>query len=84
MKITSEIENGLNVAFNESKLNYVDITSDFIEVVLDCLYMNENNKFPDDSRIKIQFKPYGKVAISFEKVNGMTNKQKLLKLKAIN
>jgi hypothetical protein len=67
MKITSEIEKGLNLAFNESKLNYVDITPDFIEVVLDCICMNENNEFPDDSRIKIQFKPYGKIAISYRK-----------------
>lgn len=65
--ITSEIKDGLNVAFNESKLNYIDITQENIVVIVDYLGMNENNEFPEDSRIKIIFKPYGRIAISYRK-----------------
>jgi hypothetical protein len=64
MRFSNKIRDGLNVAFNESKINYLDISDESIEVVLDCLCMNENNEFPDDSRIKILFKPYGKIIIS--------------------
>lgn len=67
MTITNEIKDGLNVAFNESKLNYIDITQEIVVVILDFLGMDTNNEFPEDSRVKIIFKPYGRIAISSRK-----------------
>lgn len=57
------------MGFNESTINYIDIKNDTVEMLLDCISMNAENKFPDDNRLKILFADYGRIAVSYRKGN---------------
>ncbi|QXP78816.1 MULTISPECIES: hypothetical protein [Winogradskyella] len=67
MKIDKKQKDELDLAFNESKINYVGIESDIVEVLLNCISMNSNNEFPDDNRFRILFEKYGRIAVSYRK-----------------
>lgn len=65
MRITEKEKNELDLAFNESKINYAEIHSDSVEVLFDCISMNENGEFPDDNRHKVVFPNYGRIVVSY-------------------
>jgi len=65
MKNTKENKDKLDLAFNESKINYIGIESGVVEVLMDCVSMNSDNKFPDDDRHRFMFNDFGRIAISF-------------------
>lgn len=58
---------GLNLAFNESTINWIDVKANSIEVMLDCISMDSDGNFPDDNRIKIVFEDYGRIALCYRK-----------------
>lgn len=80
MQISNELREGLDIAFNESTLNYVDISAEYVEVLLDCLCMNENNEFPEDSRVRVFFKSVGRIAVSYRKGEWNDEEAEVLKL----
>jgi len=65
MKNTKENKDKLDLAFNESKINYIGIESGEVELLMDCISMNSDNKFPDDDRHRFMFNDFGRIAISF-------------------
>jgi len=65
MRIRDNKRNKLDLAFNESTINYVGIESNSIEILLDCISMNSDNEFPKDNRHKFVFKDFGRIAVSF-------------------
>lgn len=67
MNIDKKQKDGLDLAFNESTINYVGIESDSVEILLSCISMNADMDFPDDNRLKIVFSDYGRIAISYRK-----------------
>lgn len=67
MNIEKKQKDGLDLAFNESTINYVGIESDSVEILLSCISMNADKKFPDDNRLKIIFSDYGRIAVSYRK-----------------
>lgn len=67
MNIDKKQKDGLDLAFNESTINYVGIESDSVEILLSCISMNADKEFPDDNRLKIVFSDYGRIAISYRK-----------------
>lgn len=66
MEITRKDKDKLNLAFNESKINYIGIESEDVEVLMDCISMNSDYKFPDDDRHKFVFSDFGRIAISYK------------------
>ena len=81
MNIKKKQKDGLDLAFNESKINYVGIESNSIEVLLDCISMNSNKEFPDDNRLKIVFSDYGSIAVSYRKGNWDNENAEIEKIK---
>ena len=67
MNIDKKQKDELDLAFNESTINYVGIESDSVEILLSCISMNADKEFPDDNRLKIVFSDYGRIAISYRK-----------------
>ena len=65
MRITQIDKEKLDLAFNESKINYVGIKSDTVEILMDCISMNSENKFPEDDRHKFMFSDFSRIAISY-------------------
>ena len=65
MRITEKQKNELDLAFNESKINYAEILSSSVEVLLDCISMNESGEFPEDNRHKVVFPDYGRIVVSY-------------------
>ncbi len=66
MRITNTDKVKLDLGFNESKLNYVEIKSNTVEILMDCISMNSNNKFPKDNRHKFVFSDFGRIAIGYK------------------
>jgi hypothetical protein len=67
MRIEKEHKDRLNLAFNESTINWIDIKANSIEVLLDCISMSSDGNFPEDNRLKFVFSDYGRIAVSYRK-----------------
>ena len=80
MKNTKENKDKLDLAFNESKINYIGIESDVVEILMDCVSMNSDNKFPDDDRHKFMFNDFCRIAISFRLGEWDDNKAEIIKI----
>lgn len=65
MNIDKKQKNELDVALNESKMNFIDIKSNKVIVLLSCISMTSDNKFYDDNRFRIEFNDYGRIAVSY-------------------
>ncbi len=66
MRITKKDKDKLDLGFNESTLNYVEIKSNTVEILMDCISMNSNNRFPEDDRHKFVFSDFGRIAIGYK------------------
>jgi hypothetical protein len=71
MKLDKKQKNGLDLALNESKINFVDIEANKVSVLLSCISMMSNYEFYDDNRFRIEFNDYGRIAVSYR--NGTWN-----------
>ena len=69
MNIEKKQKDGLDLALNESKINFVDIESNKVTVLLSCISMKSDNEFCDDNRFRIEFNDYGRIALSYR--NGL-------------
>ena len=65
MKIKKKNKDKLDLAFNESKINHIEIETNLVEIMLDCISMNSKNEFPEDNRHKFIFKNFGRIAVSY-------------------
>ena len=80
MRITQKDKEKLDLAFNESKINYVGIKSDTVEILMDCISMNSENKFPEDDRHKFMFSDFGRIAISYRLGEWDNEKAEIIKI----
>ncbi|NVK66547.1 MAG: hypothetical protein HWE22_18285 [Flavobacteriales bacterium] len=64
--IAVEVKDKLDLAFNESTINFVDIGEKSIEVVFDFISMDSNGEFPNDNRHLIAFNNFGRIALSYK------------------
>lgn len=82
MKITKKDKDRLDLAFNESKINHLEIKPNVIEVLMDCVSMNSENKFPEDDRHKFIFNQFGRIAIRLKLKKHGNDKAEIIKIKA--
>lgn len=65
MNIDKKQKDGIDLALNESKINFVDIESNKVTVLLSCISMKSNNEFYEDNRFRIEFNDFGRIAVSY-------------------
>lgn len=65
-KIELEVKDKLDLAFNESKINFVAIHEGSLEVVFDFISMNSSGEFPKDDRHIVTFTNFGRIAMSYK------------------
>tara|TARA_B110000208_G_C11536048_1_gene346108 strand:- start:262 stop:651 length:390 start_codon:yes stop_codon:yes gene_type:complete len=65
MKIRKRNKDKLDLAFNESKINHIEVETNLVEILLDCISMNSENEFPKDNRHKFIFKNFGRIVVSY-------------------
>ncbi len=65
MNIEKKQKDGIDLALNESKINFVDIESNKVAVLLSCISMKSDNEFYDDNRFRIEFNDFGRIAVSY-------------------
>ena len=64
--IETEVKEQLDLAFNESKINYIAISQDSIEVMFDFISMDSSGDFPNDNRHLITFNNFGRTVLSYK------------------
>lgn len=65
MKIDQMQKDEIDLALNESTINFIDIKSNKVIVLLSCISMKENKEFYKDNRFRLEFIDFGRIAISY-------------------
>ncbi len=81
MRTIKEDKDKLDLAFNESTINYIEVKSNMVEVLMDCLSMNSDNKFPKDNRHRFVFSDFGRIVIIYKLGEWDNEKAEIIKIK---
>lgn len=64
--IEGDVKDKLDLAFNESRINFIRITEGSLEVMFDFISMDSSGEFPDDDRHLITFNNFGRITLSYK------------------